>query len=305
MMISALPINSKGGGGWVSSRLCNREKITHFLVRNESFLWKVIWAILGFLRYPFLHPAFCRYTPRIPGVASKDKLVWLNYSQTFALVLGSRPCVLVCHDLHCHVPHRLKAWLRWSEGYLLRRGERVVVLSRRDAKLVQRYYKVSPDRIENLGPFLTRGITSFTTEIPSPVRSVAFLGSLVRRENYEGLLWFVQRVLPACPSLEILVIGQLSQRHSINHPQLHYLGYVEDLTELIRKQDVMIAPLFSQAGIKIKVIESLSEHTPVLGTRAAFSGLPKPAGKWITNDPAEWITRLNQGGIYSYPGIIE
>jgi hypothetical protein len=305
IIISALPIDSKGGGGWVSSRLNRREKFNQFKIRNDFFLFKAAWAILGILRYPFLHPIFCRYTPWIPRFINRETVVWLNFSQTFALALGSRPCVLVCHDLQCHVPHRFKTWLRWSEGFLLRRGERVVVLSLRDAKVVRRYYKVAADRIENLGPFLTGGLVPFKVEVPGPVQSVAFLGSLDRRENYEGLMWFVQHVLPACPTLQVMIIGQQSPRYSIDHPQLRYLGYVENLKEIIRMQDLMIAPMFSQAGIKIKVIESLLERTPVLGTRASFSGLPKPEGSWITDRPTEWIARLNQGGTYSYSEIVK
>ncbi|MBI3130024.1 MAG: glycosyltransferase [Acidobacteria bacterium] len=252
------------------------------------------------MAFPFLHPIFCRYTPILSPLLRQKGELWLNFSQTFALTTIRRNCVVVCHDLQCHCDHRFSRWVRWSERFLLKRAKRVVVLSSRDMGIVHRYYGVPIDRIENLAHLLLPGLHSFRRECLQGATSVAFLGSLARTENLEGLEWFVEKILPACPQLEVAVIGKIVPGLKIEHPQLKYLGFVEDLPAVMAKQSFMIAPLFSRAGIKIKVVESLLNDTPVLGTSSAFGGLSRPKGGWCSNRPEDWIRILNFGGTFEF-----
>ena len=303
ILITPFPIDKRDGAGWVSRRIGEREMFSFISTRRDTFLSKSLWAVIGILVFPFLHPIFCRYTPFFSKPFRTEKEVWLNFSQTFALSLFNRNCVMVCHDLQCHCKHRFVSWSRWSERLLLNRAKKVVVLSHRDATLVNRYYKIPLQKIENIGPFLMPGLHPFTKEIRGAAKRAAFLGTLVRKENREGLSWFVQHVLPACPELEVVIIGQLSSRYTIHHPRLHYLGFVDDLHSVIDEQDLLIAPLFSRAGIKIKVVETLLNETPVLGTLAAYGGLHPPEGGWCSNHPEDWIAVLKFGGNYQFNGL--
>jgi hypothetical protein len=303
ILISAFQINSKSGGGWVSKRIVERGKFSLISTRSESFLAKGLWTVIGILAFPFLHPIFSRYIPIIFNKKRGDDEIWLNFSQTFAFSLLNPNCVFVCHDLRCHCEHYFVPWLRWSERLLLKRAKKIVVLSNRDEKIVNRYYRVPLQKIENIGPFLLSGLRPFHREIRGASRSVAFLGSLARKENREGLAWFVQHVLPECPELEVVIIGQTSPQHTLNHPRLKWLGFVEDLNSIIEQQDLMIAPLFSKAGIKIKVVEALLAEIPVLGTSAAYGGLTRPEGRWSSDKAEDWITILNHGGDYKFTNL--
>jgi len=302
-LITPFPIDKKDGAGWVSTRLNGWMRFSSISTRAETLVSKSLWAIFGMLAFPFLHPIYTRYSPVWSRLNRKGEETWLNHSQTFALCLLNSNSVLVCHDLQCHCEHRFKTWARWSERLLLRRAKRVMVLSSRDAKLVSRYYQVPPERIGNLVPVLMPGIHPFERDLSGARGKAAFLGTLARKENREGLRWFVEQVLPGCPGLQVSIIGQVVPEHELHHPQLTYLGFVEDLQSVLAEHPLMLAPLFSRAGIKIKVVEALLAETPVLGTTAAYGGLRPPADGWCTNDPADWIRTLNQGGHYQFHGV--
>lgn len=300
VLISAFPVNRNDGAGWVSKRIAARERFASVVARRDSSFGKSLWALWGILAFPFLHPIFTRYAPVWSRAVRRDGELWLNLSQTFALGLCNRNSVMVCHDLQCHYAHRLRAWVRWSERILLNRAERVLVLSARDAGVVNRYYGVPVQRIENIGPLLVPELRAFTREFPGEVRSIAFLGSMVRKENREGLMWFVQHVLPACPQVQVAVIGERAPDLEVRHPRVRYLGFVDDLQREMAEHTLMIAPMFSRAGIKIKVVEALLNETPVLGTVAAYGGLSRPEGRWCSNRPDDWISILNEGGTYVF-----
>ena len=112
ILITAFPIDKRDGAGWVSKRLGEREKFSAVTAREESFLSKSLWSAVGILIFPFLHPIFSRYAPIFLRQDYFTEDIWLNFSQTFAVCLLNKNCVLVCHDLQCHCDHRFTSWLR-------------------------------------------------------------------------------------------------------------------------------------------------------------------------------------------------
>jgi hypothetical protein len=297
ILISAVPIKTRDGGGWASRRIFETISIGAIQVRSKKKLVKVIYAVFGFMLIPFLHPVFTRYIP-CNIFFNLNKIIYLNFSQTFSIALFSNQCVVICHDLQCHRDIFFKVWIRWSEKYILNRAKHVCVLSTRDAKIVNRYYGVPSSRINNLSFILLKNINEFQVEFDGPIKNVFFLGSLERKENYEGVLWFVQNVLIYCPFLSVKIIGSIEGNCKVNHPQLEYLGFVDDLSSAIPLDWLMIAPMFSAAGVKIKVIESLERKIAVMGTRQAFSGMPYKPNEFCSNDPVVWIKTLSIGGVF-------
>ncbi|HAC15361.1 MAG TPA: hypothetical protein DCE78_05375 [Bacteroidetes bacterium] len=298
ILISSISSETKDGGGWVTRRILKIVPIDFLIVRGSQFSLKVIYAVFGIIAIPFLHPIFTRYIP-LNIFSYLNENIYLNFSQTFSNTFFSKQCIVVCHDLQCHRRFIFTRWARWSERCVLNRARQVYVLSYRDAKIVRRYYGVPSSCIKNIGEALLCNIHSFNNEFIGPIRKVFFLGSLERLENYEGMVWFVKNVLPYCPLLKVKMVGKNNVKFIINHSQLEYLGFVNDLDSFIRNEDLMIAPMFSDAGIKIKVIESLERKIPVMGTKQAYSGLPIKPHNFCSNDSEKWIETLNTGGIYS------
>jgi glycosyltransferase involved in cell wall biosynthesis len=106
----------------------------------------------------------------------------------------------------------------------------------------------------------------------------SFLANWERRENLQGLLWFLERVYPRLPKKFIfMVIGRMTDvkmmRFGAGLPNVRFLGFVDNPYEILSSGSCLIAPLFSGAGVKVKVVEALACGVPVIGTRIAFEGI--------------------------------
>jgi len=298
-LITVVAPTVRDGGGWVTRRLLRLNCIDNYVARGTSYINKLTYAIFGLLALPFLHPIFTRYIP-IKILLNRDKDIYLNFSQTFGGSCFKKNCTLICHDLQCHRPYLFIKWARWSERYLLNKADKVQVLSLRDAKIVHRYYGVPYSNIHNIWKDITFNLNQCQFNFDGPIECAVFLGSLDRFENHEGILWFVDKVLPFCPLLKVKIVGSVTSAAMIKHSQLEYLGFVEDINSVISESDLMIAPMFSSAGIKIKVIESIERKLPVLGTKQAYSGFFMRNSGFCSNEPRKWIDTINKGGLYIF-----
>ncbi|HOU20924.1 MAG TPA: glycosyltransferase, partial [Kiritimatiellia bacterium] len=101
--------------------------------------------------------------------------------------------------------------------------------------------------------------------VPVPLKSdFLSMGSYYHRPNAEGLDWFIQRVWPqvrrAVPEAEFRVIGPgLPAGRGAAYarvPGITVLGVVPDVVSQYRECAFTIAPIWTGAGINIKVFES-------------------------------------------------
>jgi hypothetical protein len=129
-----------------------------------------------------------------------------------------------------------------------------------------------------------------------------FIGSLKRKENYAGFKWFYRNVFSHCEgSIEVACLGDVNEEIQNEFKKINFLGFVQNINNEIVKYDFTIAPIVDGAGVKIKVIDSLINKTPVIGTPKAFEGVGRPNWPYCTNDPASWIDAINRDVIkYTY-----
>ncbi len=100
-----------------------------------------------------------------------------------------------------------------------------------------------------------------------------FLGTYFPPNNY-GILWFVRNVLPHV-DIEMLVVGKGMARLKAEAPELKDIEVVSDAPDLrpyLEDADLMVLPIFSGSGMKVKTCESLMFGKNILGTREAFEG---------------------------------
>ena len=107
--------------------------------------------------------------------------------------------------------------------------------------------------------------------------AVLFVGSNFYA-NREAADFLVQQLAPSLgrhAATQIWIAGNVFNR-SDSHAELptnvRILGRVEDLTALYREATATVAPIFSGAGMKVKVAESLMHGCPVIGTPLALRG---------------------------------
>jgi glycosyltransferase involved in cell wall biosynthesis len=106
-----------------------------------------------------------------------------------------------------------------------------------------------------------------------------YIGALDWAPNQEGLDWFFRNVWPAIlskwPEMVLYVAGRNSSSYfsADPPPNVYPEGEVEDAIEFYRKRNVMIVPLLSGSGIRIKIMEAMALGRVVISSSIAADGL--------------------------------
>jgi glycosyltransferase involved in cell wall biosynthesis len=126
-----------------------------------------------------------------------------------------------------------------------------------------------------------------------------FLGDLGYPPNAEGLGWFVEHVLPRTPALvELQVVGR---GRAPRAERVRALGFVDDLGTAWATSTVMVVPIHSGGGSRLKVLDAFGAGVAVVSTTFGVSGIDAVAERdYIRADSAEEfadaLTRLLADG---------
>lgn len=125
-----------------------------------------------------------------------------------------------------------------------------------------------------------------------------FCGALNRTANIEGLLWFVESVLPhiqeAVPCVRLSVTGAYPSPVVMalgSRPRIEVIGYTPDLREWYSRARVIIAPIFVTGGSQNKVRDGLAAGRPVVATYAANRGVNAPC-VLLADDPVMFANHV-------------
>ena len=114
---------------------------------------------------------------------------------------------------------------------------------------------------------------------PSKIIKLGYIGSLDWKPNIEGLLWFFNKIWKKISSQYENVEFHLAGRNpieivkSIQAKNLIYHGEVEDAKDFLANLDIVIVPLLSGSGIRVKILESMAMGKVVFSTSKGFEGI--------------------------------
>ena len=122
-----------------------------------------------------------------------------------------------------------------------------------------------------------RASQSSQKEVSSSI-TLGYIGLLDWRPNVEGLQWFLREVWPVIidkyPMLMLRIAGKNGGDLKLpNAKGVQLVGEVEDSDRFLRSVDVMIAPLLSGSGTRVKILQALRVQVPVICTSLAKEGL--------------------------------
>jgi glycosyltransferase involved in cell wall biosynthesis len=109
--------------------------------------------------------------------------------------------------------------------------------------------------------------------------SICYIGSMDWLPNREGIEWFLEKVWPKVqgPSsdLKFFIAGRnfppdFPDKH---YPNVEMVGEVENSRAFIRSKSMMVVPLFSGSGIRVKILEAMAEGKVVISTTMGMEGI--------------------------------
>jgi len=115
----------------------------------------------------------------------------------------------------------------------------------------------------------------------NPQRSSLYhIGSMDWLPNKEGIEWFITKIWPLikqqAPEIECRLAGRKMPKEFLNlHlPDLYIQEYIEDANAFQAENNVLIVPLLTGSGIRIKIIEALALGKAIVTTPKGAEGLP-------------------------------
>ncbi|WP_026905489.1 glycosyltransferase family 4 protein [Pedobacter glucosidilyticus] len=114
---------------------------------------------------------------------------------------------------------------------------------------------------------------------PSLHKSIGYIGSMDWRPNLEGIDWFLEKVWPSIKQLDAGITFHLAGKNmpkyleGLNSESFILEGEVDDATAFIARQHVLIVPLLSGSGMRVKIIEAMALGKCIIATSIAAEGI--------------------------------
>jgi len=192
---------------------------------------------------------------------------------------------------------QLAGRIRRMELLFLNRYDAILPITARDGELLRKLGCRLPGHVVPMGVNAGELVPDHNLlEFPS----VFHIGALDWMPNQEGLTWFFEnvwaKVLKRHPKLLFYLAGRNAPHHfkALPYPNVVYAGEVDDAYHFIRSKAVMIVPVLSGSGMRIKIIEGMALGKAIVTTSTGTEGIATTHGTniLISDNPEEFAQNV-------------
>jgi glycosyltransferase involved in cell wall biosynthesis len=176
----------------------------------------------------------------------------------------------------------------------------LVSITDRDGEYLDRMGNVRPRITSQTGIDLYSLVpTAKDLEFPS----LFHIGSLEWGPNQEGLLWFLKECWPLItrkyPEVKFYVAGRNAPQwlaSKLKMPNVVFLGEIEDAYQFMNSKAIMMVPLRSGSGMRIKIVEGMALGKAIVSTTIGVEGIAATDREQIliANDPGEFLQAVTE-----------
>ncbi len=172
--------------------------------------------------------------------------------------------------------------LRKYERAMLNEYDLLVAITQRDLRFLKKEGCQIPSHVTPIGLNLSE-YNGKSIDKKKP--TCCFIGSLDWMPNIEGVEWLLENVWPKVikqvPKAEFHIAGRNTpdslRNLFINGVRVH--GEVDDAVDFINQHDIMLVPLFSGSGMRVKILEGMALGKTIVSTSIGLEGIPVQNGK--------------------------
>lgn len=159
------------------------------------------------------------------------------------------------------------------------------------------FFEVNSDKSRFIIPVLAKEVAF--QPFPSQFK-IGFLGGMDWIPNRDGIEWFLKEIWKPLVALDQDIHFYLAGRNfpdeiwNWKYENFHPLGEIDDAQQFIQDNVLMIAPILSGSGMRVKIIEALQFGRPVLSTKVGAEGILNSSenGLYILDEKEQWIDQI-------------
>ncbi len=184
-----------------------------------------------------MHDLFCSRTSQFKGLGTSDSVATLDEASELALLDGADAVAAIQANEARFVSERLP-------------GKRVIVAP--------------------------MAVTPVEQPQPGDKHTVLFVGTNTA-PNVIGIQWFLKEVWPRLqdmqPNSSLQIVGSVCDRLSKVPNGVQLLGFVRALAPMYAHAGVVVSPLTTGSGLKIKLVEALSHGKAIVASPVTIDGV--------------------------------
>jgi sugar transferase (PEP-CTERM/EpsH1 system associated) len=181
-----------------------------------------------------------------------------------------------------------------------------LAITEEDADRVRRMAPDAQVAVSPAGVDLERFYPQLMSEEPG---TVVYVGALNWPPNADSVRWFRTEIWPRIlkeePTARWIVVGKDPPTDILRWPEedrsIAVTGFVEDVRPHLNRGSVVVVPLRSGGGMRLKILEAMASGKPVVSTPLGAEGIPARHGEEILLAPpdrtfaVEVVRLLRQG----------
>ncbi len=199
------------------------------------------------------------------------------------------PCLLRQHNVEYQIWERLSSETTsvFKSWYLKHLAKRLKSFELKYLTYFDSVVTISTADENKLAPFCTGylltippGINMLNSdENISESQWLYHIGSMEWQPNREAMQWFVEKIMPLVvdknKEVKFFMAGKQMPTYYFNYQteQIQIIGEVPDLQYFIKDKGILVVPLRSGSGIRIKTIEAMAAGKAVVTTTIGLQGL--------------------------------
>ena len=201
---------------------------------------------------------------------------FLTEAVAFALSPSARTAV-VMHDLFSaqNTANRPVTVDRGREMELLGAVDVVLAIQKEEAEIVASH--LGADRVI----IVPMAIDHVAAAQEGDGHTVLFVGSNTL-PNVDAAQWLITTIWPfvvaVLPEARLCIAGTVCQAITTRRNDVQLLGRLNSLVEVYRHAAVVVSPLRSGSGLKVKLVEAMAHGKAIIGTSVTFQGVEHLAG---------------------------
>lgn len=238
------------------------------------------------LPYGVISASFiCRDIPLIYGA---ELVIYGTSTRLMSMHMG-RSFAISRYPIICRLVGSIALrYLSLLERMTCKRASHIIAISELDRQRLIGHYGISRDIITVIPPYIT---SDEFREVALEERkryggdatvSVVFHGSYTDHPaNYEAFRLILDYIAPKvekCNSnIQFLLAG--TDVPVFERGNVKSLGFVEDISSLLRSADIAIVPFLRGTGVKIKIFDYMAAGLPIIITKNGIEGIDAEDGK--------------------------